>query len=170
MAWMDDKEWLDKFVPRWIDDDYCVSVEELNRNDWRSLPVCDFIGLMECEWIADAAITTGVTQLTGVAFEHECPSDVQIVEPNRDSIKSFIFKNSYRYAMLTTVDQRFLVFKNEDNQFYLICGRPAFVANAYRCSWETAKMMFFDYCSDWDDVGQERFAKLWNKYGERIEC
>jgi hypothetical protein len=50
-----------------------------------------------------------------------------------------------------------------------LCGNLDFLKEAYKCSFETAKLMYFDYWVDDDNNSPEEksyLTKLWKKYSD----
>ena len=60
-------------------------------------------------------------------------------------------------------------YKDEANRFYLICGNAPFVTCAYKCSWDTARFMYFDEWVNLDQHSEDEkqfLTDVWNKYAQ----
>jgi hypothetical protein len=163
-GWID---WGRELMTRWLDSNHQVSLEALQKKKWVALPVPDILNPMEAEWLADAVRNLGVEEAIGVAFEYNGEPSVETMVASRDSILTYNGGNSWRYVIITSPAELFLYFKDEENRFYLVCGRADFVSQAYRASWETAKIMYFNEWVHLDHHNEQekRFlTEVWSKY------
>jgi len=161
--------WSQRVLQRWLDSDYQIRPHALLAERWAALPVADSMNPMEAEWLAEAMKGQGATAAVGLAFEYGGNASVEEVTPDRDRILAFNGSNSWRYVVITPDDQSFVYYKDEANRFYLLCGQPAFVSQAYRCTWETARVMYFDHWVDLEHHSAEEkhfMTKVWNKYAQ----
>ncbi len=167
-------DWGRELKHRWLDSDHKISLEMMRIKKWVALPVPDILNAMEAEWLADAIRRQGVEEAIGVAFEYNGEPTVEVVPVKRDSILTYNGGNSWRYIILTSSAESFLYFKDQANRFFLLCGRADFISQAYRTSWETAKIMYFDELEDMIKVDpqsdtEKRFmTEIWNKYATLI--
>jgi len=162
-------EWASKLVAHWLDSDFQPSPHALRQSGWSALVVADCLNPMEAEWLAEAIVSTTSAAVVGVGLEYRSEPDVVVLAPERDALMQFNGSNSWRYAMLTSPDPEYLYYKDEANRFYLLCGPSEFVAQAYRCSWNTARKMYFDYWVDLEHNSddEKRFLKAaWEKYSD----
>jgi len=133
--------------------------------------VADTINPMEAEWLADALTMSNFSEIVGVCFEFDRKPTIDIIHVDRDSILKYTYTNSYKYICLTYPEAEFLYFKDQANRFFLLCGNSDFVKNAFRCSDDTAQLMFFDYWVESDFNSQkekEYLIKIWKKYRKRL--
>lgn len=161
------KEWSHHVLERWLDSDHQISEQALRKKGWAALPVPDIISPMEAEWLADAVQGQGVQTAVGLAFEYGGEPSLEDVTAARDAILAFNGRNSWQYVLLTSSDESFFYYKDDANRFYLLCGNASFVSQAYRCAWETARIMYFDEWVNLDHHSDEerRFmTEVWNKY------
>ena len=160
--------WGREIVRRWIDPNHQVSLEALRQKKWVALPVPDILNPMEAEWLADAIRSQGVEEAVGVAFEYNGEPSVEAVQVTRDSLLTYNGSNSWRYVLLTSLNELFLYYKDEANRYYLICGTADFVSQAYKASWDTAKIMYFDWANFDHHNNQEKhfLMEVWNKYAQ----
>jgi hypothetical protein len=121
---------------------------------------------MEAEWLAEAIASVNPRVVLGLGLEFQSNPDVSAVLPTRDAILKFNGANSWRYALLTSSAEDFLYYKDEGNRFYLLCGSQSFLSQAHRCSWNTARMMFFDWVEldHHSDAERQFLARVWEKY------
>jgi hypothetical protein len=122
---------------------------------------------MEAEWLADSIQGQGVRTALGLAFEYGGEPSVEDLAVTRDEILAYNGGNSWQYVLLTSSDESFLYYKDDANRFYLLCGKAEFISRAYRCTWETARRMYFDEWVNLDHHSDEerRFmTAVWNKY------
>jgi hypothetical protein len=163
--------WGRELMRRWIDPNHRVSLEVLRQKKWVALPVPDILNPMEAEWLADAIHSQGIEEAVGVAFEYEGEPTVETVQVTRDAILAYNGSNSWRYVIITSSTEAFLYYKDEANRFYLVCGSVAFVSQAYKASWETAKIMYFDEWVNLDhhnDQEKHFLTEVWNTYAQTI--
>jgi hypothetical protein len=162
-----EKGWAKRVLEKWLDSRHQVSTQPLRENGWSALPVADVISAMEAEWLADAIQAQGTQTAVGLAFEYGGEPYLEDVPAARDAILSFNGRNSWRYALLTSFDESFLWYKDDANRFYLLCGNAPFKLRAYRCTWDTARITYFDewVSLDHHSDDERRFmTEVWNKY------
>lgn len=160
-------EWASQLVADWLDSDFQPSPQVIRQHGWSAVMVADCLNAMEAEWLAEAIASIAPETVCGIGFEFRSKPDISFLIPERDSLLSYNSSNSWRYVMLTSPDTEYLYFKDEANRFFLLCGPSEFVAQAYRCSWDTARIMYFDYCCDSENNSEDekRYLKLvWEKY------
>jgi len=160
-------KWAEQLIKRWMDQQFQISVESLRNKGWSALPLPDLLNPMEAEWISEALSDKGLTIILGVRFDYMGNPLLDKVENHRDIILNYIGMNSHLYVLLTDPDESFLLYKEQGNQFCLICGDTSFLARSYRCSYDTAKIMFIDYWADNDlRTKEERLflTNVWDKY------
>jgi len=160
-------KWLRKFISIWFDNEYFPSVKMIQEKNWNALPVADTLNPMEAEWLSNANTNSGISEILGLSFEFDDVPVLDIIDVNRDSILEYNFFNSYKYVFLISSELEFLYFKDQGNRFFLLCGNSIFIKNAYKCSYETAKLMYFDYWieSDFNSQKEKEFlARIWGKY------
>jgi hypothetical protein len=159
-------EWGHFILKRWLDADYQVSSDAIRSVGWGVLPVPDIINPMEAEWLADAIQNCGIKTGVGLAFEYDSDPTVEDVVASRDTLLGYNGGNSWRYVIVTSLEESFLYYKDDANRFYLLCGNAAFISCAYRCTWETARIMFFDWVGlEYHSDEEKAFlTALWNKY------
>ena len=161
-----DASWARGFLSSWIGPDGMPNEHSAEVRGWIWLPVPDVLSPMEAEWLADAATEAGAGLLVALSFGcAEEPSCSRIVAA-RDELLAFTSDRSHEYVILTSEDQQFLYFKDQANRFYLLAGSPEFIARAYRCSIETARMQFEAWAEeDFNDPREEQFLmQLWRRY------
>jgi len=159
--------WGREFLSTWLDSDFQPSKEAIHQRNWSAVVVADYLNPMEAEWLADAINVLASKTVVGLGAEYKSEPDTTILSVNRDSLMSFVGANSWRYAAITSLEADFLYFKDEANRFYLLCGPCAFVAQAYKCSLDTARKMYFDYWVnlEYRNESEKRFlASIWDKY------
>lgn len=160
-------EWASQLVADWLDSDFQPSPQVIRQRSWSALVVADCLNAVEAEWLAEAITSTASATVCGIGFEYRSKTDICFLIPERDSLLKYNCSNSWRYVILTSPDTEYLYFKDEANRFFLLCGPSEFVAQAYKCSWDTARIMYFD-C--WCDSGnnsedEKRYLKVvWEKY------
>lgn len=160
-------EWARQLVTDWLDSDVQPSPNVIRERGWSALVVADCLNAMEAEWLAEAIASTAPATVCGIGFEYRSEPEVSLLIPDRDSLLSYNSRNSWRYTILTSPDAEYLYYKDEANRFFLLCGPSDFVAQAYRCSWDTARKMYFDYWVDLEHNSEDekRFLKsVWEKY------
>lgn len=151
-------------IKKWLGKDYLPLVDTLKAMDWKLLPVADFINPMEAEWLADAV---GEKPVVGLSFDFEGILEIEVFEANRDSLIEYNVTNSHQYICLTSEVMDFLYFKDDENRFYLLCGDEDFIRSSYRCSRDTAKVMYLEHWveSDFNNDNEKRFLiQIWEKY------
>jgi hypothetical protein len=165
MSEMDpDLDWAKKLINRWIDDESELSVSAIRARHWRALPVASHINPMEAEWLAESAAPFG--QMVGLSFEHEGIPSVQAISPSRDNIISYNSHHSYEYILLTSQNEDYIYFKDQDNSYFVLAGSDEFIGNVYKCSLDSVKMMYFDWAYDrfYSEAEQSEFKRRWAKY------
>jgi hypothetical protein len=161
------QEWVNLFLSTWLDSDFQPSADAIRQRKWSAVVVSDYLNPMEAEWLADAINMLCPGIVVGIGAEYKSEPDATILAVDRDSLMDFVGGNSWRYALISSLEPAFLYFKDEANRFYLLCGPPAFVAQAYRCSLDTARRMFFDYWvnREYRNDSERRFLTgVWDKY------
>jgi hypothetical protein len=121
---------------------------------------------MEAEWLAEAITACRYDAVFGIGVEFRSEPEVTAVVPARDDVLEFNGLNSWRFALLTSSSEHFLYYKDEANRFYLVCGTRAFVTQAFKCSWDTARLMYFDWLSLPHHSEEEKgfLTRVWDKY------
>ncbi|WP_020591438.1 hypothetical protein [Kiloniella laminariae] len=158
---------VEEFRRGWIDDASQPSVAMLNKRNWKAIVVAEVLNPMEAEWLAEASEKYAAQQLVGLSFEYGGTPELERVSPERDGLLNYNFENSYKYIFLTSFDFDFLYFKDQVNRFYLLCGTDDFLKSSYKCSSDTAKIMYFDYWVDdsFHTPGERQFlTNVWDKY------
>jgi hypothetical protein len=160
---------LGRFFAHWVDaeDDYLPSINALKDKKWEVLPIADFINPMEAEWLSEAILGNGIKELIGVNFEYGTEPEEDKIQVSRDSIMKYNMVNTHRYIYLTSRKEDFIYFKDQENRFFLLCGDPKFIQNAYKCSIETAQILYFDFWVDSNfHTDEERIylTDIWEKY------
>jgi hypothetical protein len=160
-------EFSKQFVSTWLDDEYLPSVQKIREKDWKVVPVADFINAMEAEWLSDAIVKADFEEVIGLCFMFNGDPVADVVDVSRDSLLKYNASNSHQYVCLTSLKSDFLYFKDHANRFFLLCGSNDFLKNSYKCSLETAKLMYFDYWVDdaFHTKEEKQFLiKIWEKY------
>lgn len=155
--------WSLGVLKRWLDADFQISDKYLRSKGWSALAVADSMNPMEAEWFADAMQGPGI----GLAFEYGGEPCVEDVPASRDGILAYNGRNSWRYVLVTPYEESFVYYKDNANRFYLLCGDIGFISRAYRCTWDTARMMYLDQWVNLEHHSEEekRFmTNAWNKY------
>jgi hypothetical protein len=162
------KDWARRQLTSWLDPEYQLSVMALERKGWAALPVADFINPMEAEWLADAMRLERVGEAVGIAFEHGGEPSVDRVPLTRDGIVHFNGNNSCRYVLLMPENDSCLYYKDEANRYYLLCGSKAFISRAYKCSLDTATLMYKEWTSlEQLSTDEKRYLlQVWQKYSQ----
>lgn len=122
---------------------------------------------MEAEWLAGAIAALNPKKVLGIGLEYQSEPEVTPLVPTRDTLLQYNAANSYRYALVTSSEVGFLYYKDDGNRFFHICGSPAFVTQAYKCSRDTARLMFFDFWVNLETNNEQEkqyLTKVWNKY------
>lgn len=156
-----------KFEEKFLDSEGSgISVSQIQNMNWNVLLAPDFPNFMEAEWLSESIISSVPHQAVGLAFEFQRRLDSSLISADRDSILQFCFDNSHRFACITDIDISFIYFKDEANRFTLLCGQDEFIKNAYRCSFETAKDMYFSWVEhDFNSDNEKQFLESnWQKY------
>ncbi len=164
-------KWSKSFLSTWIDSEFLPSVNRIQAKSWDAMTVADTLNPMEAEWLSDALTPRGFSEIIGLSFEFNRETALDIVAVDRDSILTYNYEHSYKYICLTHLDADFLYFKDQANRFFLLCGNSDFVENAFKCSYDTAKLMFFDYWVESDFNSQqekEYLTRIWGRYSERL--
>ncbi|MFO0884745.1 MAG: hypothetical protein U0894_11260 [Pirellulales bacterium] len=160
-------EWANQLVADWLDSDFQPSPQVIRQRGWSALVVADCLNAMEAEWLAESIASIAPETVCGIGLEYRSKPDICFLVPERDSLLNYNSSNSWRYVMLTSPDNEYLYFKDEANRFFLLCGPSEFVAQAYKCSWDTARIMYFDFWCDSENKSEDekRYLKfVWEKY------
>lgn len=116
-------EWAKRFLEQLLDDAYLPSLQALRQEKWAALPVADSMGVMEAEWLAEAVHAMGITEVVGVAFEFNSDPEVEILQAGRDALLKYNHANGHANVCMTSRSLDFLYFKEQNNRFFLLCGR-----------------------------------------------
>lgn len=160
-------DFAQSIVTEWMDAEYQVSLEALRNRNWTALPVADFLGPTEAEWLAEAIGEQGQTKILGICFQYKSmPTLCEIGGVSRDALIKFNTENSYQYVIMTDEKCKWLYFKHEANKYFLLCGPLSFLQRAYRRGYGTAEMLFMEAAKgEWNnDTEREFFRKIWGKY------
>lgn len=160
-------EWSSVVVSQCIDSNCQPSPYVIRQQKWSAIVVGDAMNWMEAEWLADAIRIASPNPVCGVGFEYHAKPDVAILSPSSTTIMEYNFLNISRYALITSKDVEYLYYKDHANRFFVLCGSNSFLACGYKCSWDTAKKMYFDYWVDLEHntTDEKRFLKsVWDKY------
>ncbi len=152
---------------KWIDNDYEIDTNALIEKQWSAILVADTINPMEAEWLSEAIIKIGIKNAISITFEYEGVPSIASIKIGRDAILKFNTDNSSNYAILTSIDEDFIYFKEQENRYFLLCGSSNFIKDTYKCSFETAKLMYFDYWVDDEYNTKEEklfMTRIWEKY------
>jgi hypothetical protein len=158
--------WGKEFIGRWLDDNSLPRIDVIEARGWGVVPVADIMTAMEAEWLGEA-ISDQSTAAVALAFEFKGQPESSAVNPERDELLQFNSANSYRYVIITSYSEEFLYFKDEANRFFLLCGNDRFLRSAYRCTRETARIMYFDQGVERDTNSEAEKAfllRIWNTY------
>ncbi len=151
-----------------LSNDCYVSKDYIISSGLVSLPIPDVMNAMEAEWLSEAATEHG-GELIAVDFEYKKQGacNIEGIDSTRDSILQHNFKMTSRYLIITNNDLNFFYYKDQINRYYLLIGDIGFLHKAYRCSFDTAKEMYFEYWldnSDFSELEISFMTDIWKKY------
>jgi hypothetical protein len=161
--------WGNQILKKWLDPDYGISEAAIRAKGWAAVPAPDVMNVMEAEWLAQAIQAQGLRTAIGLAFEYRGEPTVEDVPATRDGLLAFNGQNSWRYVIITSPQESFLFYQDDGNRYFLLCGNADFLCQAYRCTWESARMRYFDEWVNLDhhSAEEKRFmTAVWDKYAQ----
>lgn len=158
-----------EFLTHWVTNDQHPNANAINERNWSSIVVADFINAMEAEWLGEAIKACGFSQVVGIRFQHEGNPTTETLAVDKHAILEYIAEYSYEYLCITSSNSEFIFYKDQGNRYFLLCGDGTFLSKAYRCSIDTARIMYFESCADSEFHSKEEklfLGEIWEEYME----
>ena len=141
-----------------------LSSHIIKKGKWGSVVIADYPDYIQCEWLSDAARIFGIEYL--IYFSHGGKEDINTEYGNLEpsSISSKIFDKCERCLVITNENIDFVLFKSDNNSYFIVSGPEKFMKIAYRASFDAAKIMFYDYFEDAREGSKNKHNNIWNTY------
>lgn len=161
----DVEQFASDFVSKVLDADWMVDIEFIRANKWSTLLLPGQPTFHDAELLSDACGLYGNGSLIGISFFYIHQFDARPLRATGPYMPEYLRENSWKHVVLTNMATEYLVFQEEEGDYYLLCGDIRFIHTACRCSYETARAMFFEYAvREGSPKFEEGMTKLWEKY------
>ncbi|MCU7866742.1 MAG: hypothetical protein KZQ92_22545 [Candidatus Thiodiazotropha sp. (ex Lucinoma borealis)] len=163
---LDITKFSEQICSKWLNDESEIEYQVVQDLGWRCILAPDIMNAMEAEWLAESAQILVGSNSIALNFEYGGVADAQFIDNTRDSFLGYQSKLNHNYIVITSPDERFLYYKDQLNRYFIICGERSFVKEAYRCSDDTSKLMYFDWVDqDFNNTAEKEYlTKIWTKY------
>jgi hypothetical protein len=147
-----------------LDLHYEIEPGKLGERGWGAIPFASFISPLEAEWLETALINRGVTRCRTLSFEFASATHVSQIDVTQDAILDAWLRHSHEYLVLYDPALSFLVFKDQNNRYFLVCGDQSFLSGARPYRPSTHRRLFLDWASEQGTREERYLRRIWEKY------
>lgn len=135
------------------------------KRDWASIIVLDIPYIETCQRIFDKTNKHSKNYIS-LSYGGDLLDANEAIEVpvNAEKIQSEINRCLTRSLAITDDELRFVIFKEHDNEFYIIAGQQSFVDYIADENIKSHKECFFEYTSSIPEPYRKKIEENWFKY------
>ena len=110
---------------RFVDEDYLLRDSLIRDKNWKSIPIFDYINAEEALQLASASNKFG--DMITIYFQYGDHPHIEINSASQFAIEAANLNHAHEYILMSSLNEDYLYYKIEDNEFFVIAGDPEFI-------------------------------------------